>query len=268
MPKISIVTISFNQAAFLERAIRSVIDQEYGDLEYIVVDPGSTDGSREIIEKFRSRIAKTILEPDTGPAHGLNKGFASATGEIFGYLNADDVLLPGAIGEAVEFFRGTCADVVYGDGYFIDGDGRCIRRCLSTPYNFRRLLMGCLVVMQQSTFFRSGVFYDVGGFNEQNRTCWDGELFFEFAKRGLSIVHAARYWAAFRLHGGGISGSGRMQRQYEGDLERIFGPTWANYGTRLPWYRNVTKWETRVRSPRRSMLLAVESLMGPPDVVV
>ena len=94
--RVSIVTISFNQAEFLERAIRSVIEQDYPDVEYIVVDPGSTDGSREIIEKYRSRISKVILEPDTGPANGLNKGFAAATGEIFGYINADDAFLPKA----------------------------------------------------------------------------------------------------------------------------------------------------------------------------
>src|SRR4029077_2212938 len=85
MPRVSIVTISFNQAPFLERAIRSVLEQDHPDVEYIVVDPGSTDGSREIIEKYRSRIAKVILEPDRGPANGLNKGFAAATGEILGY---------------------------------------------------------------------------------------------------------------------------------------------------------------------------------------
>ncbi len=89
--KVSIVTISFNQAEFLERAMRSVLTQDYPDVEYIVVDPGSTDGSRALITAQGSRI-KAILEKDNGPADGLNKGFASATGEIFGYINADDAL--------------------------------------------------------------------------------------------------------------------------------------------------------------------------------
>ena len=100
-PRVSIVTISFNQAAFLERAIRSVVEQNYPLVEYIVVDPGSTDGSRDIIEKYRSRISKIIYEKDSGPANGLNKGFEAASGEIFGYINADDAYLPGALSKAV-----------------------------------------------------------------------------------------------------------------------------------------------------------------------
>src|ERR1700761_7428026 len=112
--KVSIVTISFNQGAFLESAIRSVLEQDYGDIEYIVVDPGSTDGSREILERYRDRITKLILDPDDGPADGLNHGLAAATGEIFAYINADDMLLPGAVREAIgAFAKYPGADVIY-----------------------------------------------------------------------------------------------------------------------------------------------------------
>src|ERR1039458_1375445 len=99
MTRVSIVTISFNQAEFIERTILSVLTQDYLDIEYIVVDPGSTDGSRDIIERYRSRISKIILRPDRGAADGLNNGFAEATGEIFGFLNSDDLLRPGARSE-------------------------------------------------------------------------------------------------------------------------------------------------------------------------
>ena len=94
--KFSIVTISFNQSVFIEKAILSVIGQDYPDIEYIVVDPGSTDGSRDIIEKYRTKIHKTIFEPDQGPGQGLNRGFAQASGEIYGYINADDYYEPDA----------------------------------------------------------------------------------------------------------------------------------------------------------------------------
>ncbi len=102
---VSIVTISFNPAEFVERTILSVLAQDYPDIEYIVVDPGSTDGSREIIERYRPRISKIILRPDHGAADGLNGGFAEATGEIFGFLNSDDMLLPGAVSSAVAFLE-------------------------------------------------------------------------------------------------------------------------------------------------------------------
>ena len=95
--KISIVTLSFNQRAYLQEAIDSVLSQGYLDLEYIVVDPGSTDGSRDLIKSYGDRIAHCIFEPDRGAADGLNKGFERATGDVFGFLNADDLLFPGAL---------------------------------------------------------------------------------------------------------------------------------------------------------------------------
>ena len=102
--KISIVTISFNQCAYLRACIDSILSQEGCDLEYIVVDPGSTDGSRELIESYGDRIVR-VFEPDAGPADGLNRGFACATGDIYGFINSDDYLLPGALAAVTAFFR-------------------------------------------------------------------------------------------------------------------------------------------------------------------
>src|ERR1700685_847119 len=95
--KFSVVTISFNQRQYLEEALRSVLTQDYPAIEYIVVDPVSTDGSRELIESFASQLARVIFEPDRGAADGLNNGFQHASGDIFGFLNSDDVLLPGVM---------------------------------------------------------------------------------------------------------------------------------------------------------------------------
>jgi glycosyltransferase involved in cell wall biosynthesis len=95
--RISIVTLSYNQRAFLQDAIDSILQQGYPDLEFIVVDPGSTDGSRELFRSYGEQISHVIFEPDRGAADGLNKGFGLASGEVFGFLNADDFLLPGAL---------------------------------------------------------------------------------------------------------------------------------------------------------------------------
>ena len=122
--RVSIVTISFNQARYLPRAIASVLSQDYTDIEYIVVDPGSTDGSRGIIERYEHRLARVVLDPDDGPADGLNHGFAFATGDVVAYINADDALLPGAVRQAVDYLiANQDVDVVYGDGYIVDADG-------------------------------------------------------------------------------------------------------------------------------------------------
>ena len=221
--KVSIVTISYNQAKFLERAIRSVIEQNYNDIEYIVVDPGSNDGSREIIERYRSRIDKIIFEPDDGPADGLNKGFAYASGEICGYINSDDAYLPDAISQVVDAFsRMPKADVICGHGYMVDTDNNILYKLYSTPFSLRRYVYGGVTIVQQSTFFKRSMFVTGVQFNKENRTCWDGELMLDFGlqKRNFKVVR--EFWSLFRVHDSSISGSGRLTEQYLMDSERLF----------------------------------------------
>ena len=221
--RVSVVTVSFNQARFLERAIRSVLGQDHGDLEYIVVDPGSTDGSREVIERWRGRLAKVLLEPDRGAPDGLNKGFAAATGEIFAYLNADDALLPGALRAAVAAFeRHPEADVVVGHGYVVDAEGAVIRRFRSAPFSLWRFAHGAAVVMQQSTFFRASAFRATGGFNAGNRTSWDAELLLDMALAGARVRIVEGYWSLFTLHPDSISGSRRRADESLANHRRYF----------------------------------------------
>jgi len=223
MPRVSIVTISFNQAAFLERAIRSVVEQDYADLEYIVVDPGSTDGSRDIIERYRSRISKVIFEKDTGPANGLNNGFAAATGEIFGYINADDAFLPGAISKAVAALQERPqADVVYAHSYIVDEAGKVVRRSRSVRFSLRGFAYGSVLVMQQSTFFRRAAFDRVGGFNENSHCSWDAELLVDMARSGSRLDLVNDYWSVFAIYPDSITGSGRLRHECRIDHARMF----------------------------------------------
>src|SRR5215217_6342515 len=151
--KISIVTISFNQAPFLEQTICSVLEQDHPHVEYIVVDPGSTDGSREIIERYRDRIDKIIFEADKGPADGLNKGFAHASGDVFGFLNSDDMLEPGALSDAARYFETHPeVDVVSGHSWVIDAEGRKKRRFYSDQFSLRMTAYGACYLAQPSTF--------------------------------------------------------------------------------------------------------------------
>ena len=199
--KISLVTISFNQARYLEQAIKSVLDQDYPELEYILVDPGSTDGSRDIIERYRSRLAHVVLEPDRGPADGLNKGFARAGGDILGYLNSDDLLLPGALARVAAAFRAhPDADLIYGHGYVIGADGDVVARCRSDRFNLRRSAYGNSVIMQQAAFWRREAFQAVHGFNAANRLSWDGEFWIDLALAGRRFRRINEYWACFRTH--------------------------------------------------------------------
>jgi glycosyltransferase involved in cell wall biosynthesis len=267
--KVSIVTISYNQCEFLERAIRSVLAQDYPEVEYIVVDPGSTDESRDIIEHYRSRISKLVLEPDKGPADGLNKGFSVATGEVFGYLNADDELLPGAISKAVKAFAvHPDADVIYGHGYKVDANGVVLRRLRSAPFSLWRYVYGESAVVQQSTFFRRGTFFDVGGFSAANRTCWDGELLVRFAQTGKRFRRVNEYWSLFRLYNDSITGSGRFEEQYRRDEARIFQEVIGRpAGARLDGLRSavatVARW---CLDPIAPLQRIVEHFCGPPAV--
>src|SRR5450756_45933 len=112
----------------------SVLGQDHDDVEYIVVDPGSTDGSREIIQDYGGLVTP-IFEPDAGPAHGLNRGFALATGDVFGFLNSDDRLLPGALTCVAQTFASDPeVDVVSGCGYFIDAVSRRQRRLIPSRF--------------------------------------------------------------------------------------------------------------------------------------
>jgi glycosyltransferase involved in cell wall biosynthesis len=221
--KFSIVTIAFNQADYLEQAIRSVVEQRGVELEYIVVDPGSTDGSREIIERYGERIAHLVDEPDAGPADGLNKGFARASGDVFGFINADDFLLSGALATVASFLeRHPDADAVTGDLLIVDVRGAVRRRTSSpTVFSARHYARGLCRVLQPSTFFRRRAFERTAGFNVANRTCWDGELFLDMSLAGARFARCRELLAGFRLHAAGISGSGRLNAVYRRDQQRL-----------------------------------------------
>lgn len=221
--KISIVTVSFNQHAYLREAMDSILDQGYPELEYIVVDPGSTDGSRELIQSYSSQISHVVFEPDRGAADGLNKGFSVATGEVFGFLNADDLLMPGSLQRIADVFKQhpEC-DIAFGNGHVIDAEGRRVKHVKARDFTVRRYFHGGSRWLQQSTFFRREVFIRSGGFNPENRTCWDGELFVNMAKQGAAIMYVDADLSAFRIHGASISGSGKLQQAHREDRRRIF----------------------------------------------
>lgn len=212
--KVSIVTISYNQAEFLERALQSVINQRYTNIEYIVIDPGSQDSSRDIIERYRPMISKVILEADKGPADGLNKGFKHATGDIYGFLNSDDVLYSGAIEKAVACFTSDrTIDVVSGDSILIDGNDIPIRRLCSDHFSLISYAYGATFISQQSTFFKRSIFNKVQGFNVHNRCAWDGELFADIALAGGKFAVVREIWSGFRSHPKSLTSSGKIDQQ-------------------------------------------------------
>jgi len=229
--RISIVTISYNQARYLRSCMDSVLSQDYDDLEYIIVDPGSTDGSREVIEEYDDRIIK-VFEKDDGPADGLNKGFLRATGEVFGFINSDDILLPGALKYVAERFASDYdMDVFCGEGCYIDKFGEVGKRIIPSKFTSRMYALGAVSVFQQGMFFKRKLFEQAGGFEVENRTCWDGELFLDMALNKARFVYDKKKLAGFRVHEDSITFSGvlrdagvgnQMSLRYKKDKERVF----------------------------------------------
>ncbi len=221
--KISIVTISFNQCAYLKETMDSVLDQGYRGLEYIVVDPGSTDGSRELIQSYADRISKVILEPDRGAADGLNKGFAVASGEVYGFLNSDDVLMPGSLQRVSDFFhKHPDCDLMMGGGHKIDAQGDQFHDIKARDFTVRRFSYDATRWLQQSTFFRREIFLRSPGFNIENHTSWDGELFVTMVNQGARVGYLDSDLSAFRIHQSSITGSRRMWKEYKRDRRRLF----------------------------------------------
>ena len=229
--KISVVTISFNQARYLRACIASVA-QQGGDWEHIIVDPGSTDGSREIIEANRHCFAQFVLEPDRGPADGLNKGFERATGDVVYYLNADDIILPDTFDEARAFLtERPWIDVVSGHGYVIDESGQSKRPLWSDQVSRLGLAHGGSILIQPATFIRKSAFDRTKGFNPENRSNWDSELVLDLFLSGSRFAICERHWAGYRIHDQSITGTAKLddrirdwsRRKYELLMGRPIG---------------------------------------------
>ena len=200
-PRISIVIPSFNQGSFLERTLESLVDQKYPSLEIIVADGGSTDGSVDIVREYSDHIAWWCSEQDSGQAHGLNKGFSRATGEILAWLNADDRLVPGTLGRVAEFFtQNPDADAVYGHRILIDENDMEIGRWILPPHDDRTLTWADFVP-QESLFWRRRMWESVeGGLNECYDFAIDWELLLRFRDAGAKIVRLPYFMGLFRIH--------------------------------------------------------------------
>ena len=201
LPKVSIVTPSFNQALFLEQTLRSVLEQDYPNLEYIVIDGGSRDGSLEIIHKYADRLAYWQSQPDQGQTDAINQGFARASGEILAWLNSDDLLLPGAVSAAVRaLHEHPEAAMVYGDALLINAEGKTIGKFPAAQTDYRKLRRGYVHIPQQASFFRADLWQQVGPLDVSFYFAMDYDLWVRLAALA-PLVYVPQLWAAFRLHG-------------------------------------------------------------------
>jgi len=197
-PKISIVTPSYNQAQFLERTILSVLNQNYPNLEYIIIDGGSTDGSVEIIKKYEKYISYWVSEKDRGQSHALNKGFEKATGELVGWQNSDDIYLPGAFKKVIEVFKNKPDyDVYFGNVYFIDEFDCIIRDLRFVKFSPFSLIYEGTVLANQASFYLKNIIKSFK-LNENLKFTMDYEFYFKIKDSKFIFTH--NFLGAFRLH--------------------------------------------------------------------
>lgn len=218
LPRISIVTPSYNQARYLPETIESILKQDYPNLEYIIIDGGSTDGSVEVIKRYESHLAYWVSEKDSGQSEAINKGFRKSTGVLFNWINSDDVLFPGALHRIAQaYLRRPDAALILGDHARAD-DRRGIFIVSGAPS--RRALSHAAWVMpmgQQSTFIASQVFERVGGVREDLHCIMDPELYYRILTGGGKFVRTRGLIGLIREHPQhkGIARAGEWQPEID-----------------------------------------------------
>jgi len=180
-PKFSIITPSYNQGQFLERTILSVLNQNYPNLEYIIIDGGSADNSVDIIKKYENYLAYWVSEPDMGQSHALNKGFERATGDIYGWLNSDDLYIPGVFNMIYSYFNEKQnINIVFGDYFFIDSDDKIIQKEYAFDFNIYHFIYEGFHINAQSMFWLKKVHAQFGIFNEKLHRTMDYDMILRF----------------------------------------------------------------------------------------
>ncbi len=207
----------------MPKTIDSVLNQSFTDYEYFVQDPGSSDGSRDLISSYSS-VLTPIFVSDTGPADGLNISFARATGQFYLYVNSDDLLLPGALDA---FHKWIITDqsrhaVYSGASSIIDDTGRHLRYAYSDKMNLKMCAYGQSILIQPSSVINADAFWAVGGFNVSNKSNWDGELFIDIAMKGYNFARSLEAFSCYRVHPGSITGSGSLSNCHSEYSSRMF----------------------------------------------
>jgi len=198
-PRICVVTPSYNQAEYLEKTILSVLNQNYPNLEYIIIDGGSTDGSVDIIKKYEKYLSYWVSEPDKGQAEAINKGFKASSAEVIAWQNSDDVYLPCALERVGKFFA-ECgnADVLFGNAYIIDAEDSILQEMRYHPFSVQHLIYYGWNLTNQAVFWKTNVFKKVG-YMLNYPVAFDWEWFIRLGMSGFKFHFVREFLGAYRI---------------------------------------------------------------------
>lgn len=208
--KISIITITYNSEKTLEETIKSIVNQNYSNLEYIIIDGKSTDNTISIIKKYEDKLSYWVSEEDNGICDAFNKGIAVATGNVIGIINSDDILLPGAL-QAIEKAYKSDVDVYYGDGIRIFEDGS------TKPYKAKHheKLKNEMALVHPATFVSKHAYEKYGVFDLCYQTCMDRELLLRMLSAGAKFKKVQYTFAGYRMGGVSDQNSNIVNRERE-----------------------------------------------------
>jgi glycosyltransferase involved in cell wall biosynthesis len=201
LPRITVITPSFNQAEFLERTILSVLNQGYPNLEYIIIDGGSTDSSVDIIHKYSEQLTWWVSEHDYGQSAAINKGLRRATGDWIAWQNSDDVFYPNCFAELVEQAElNPRAELIIGDMQIIDEQDKPIQDLRYVRPTYKSMLAEGMVLTNQAAFWRRSLHERIGYLNEALHYGFDYEWFLRVLNQTDQSRHVSSFWGGLRYH--------------------------------------------------------------------
>ncbi|MES2796184.1 MAG: glycosyltransferase family 2 protein [Bacteroidota bacterium] len=201
IPKISVITASFNQGQFLERTILSVINQNYSNTEFIIIDGGSTDNTLEIIEKYKNYITYWVSEKDNGQSDAINKGFKIATGDLLCFQNSDDLFCLNSFKLLSAFYKiNPNFDIYFGDLLFVDANDDTLEILKTSNFDIRSQILEGMQVFNQSMYFKKSLGEEHGYLDESLRFVLDYENILRWAQNGAKLAKIRHLMGAFRIH--------------------------------------------------------------------
>lgn len=225
LPKISIITPSFNQGQFIEETVRSVLLQGYPHLEYIVIDGASSDSTLNVLEKYRPLLSYMESTPDRGQTHAINKGMNRATGDILAFLNSDDVYEPGTLFQVADhFLRSPQVDFLCGLTRFVNAQSEPIKgfpELFDVALNDKIMTEACHIA-QPSTFFRRQAYEKLRGFREHLSLCFDYDFWLRAYLDGMTFTQTRSVFSCFRIHETSKTNSSYMTGQFDQEFVSIY----------------------------------------------